>query len=107
MLSRAMAWFEQMRPDRGLIAHGLLRAGDRRSLLDASAGMRDLRVFPIDLTDVGSIDQGGVEALLAVQISLSSRDAVIELRASEGSAAASAIANAGLARRPSFRIVPP
>ena len=100
-----MAWFEQMRSDAGVIAHGLVRAGDRRSLLDATAGMRDVSVLAIDLTDVGSIDRGGVEALLAVLGSLVSADALIELRISKDSATATAITRARLDRRKGFRIV--
>ena len=100
-----MAWFEQTRPDRGVVAHGLLRLGDRRSLLEATAGMRDMKVVPIDLTDVGSIDQGGLDALLAVRSSLDSPDAMIELRVSKGSAVASAIQRASLDERSGFQVV--
>ena len=105
MLPDAVAWFEQMQSDRGVIAHGLVRAGDRRSLLDATAGMRAVSVLAIDLTDVGSIDRGGVEALLAVLASLDSADALIELRIFKDSATATAIARASLDRRKGFRIV--
>ena len=105
MLPGAMAWFEQMPSDQGVIAHGLVRAGDRRSLLDATAGMRDESVLAIDLTDVGSIDRGGIEALLAVLASVDSEGALIELRIFKDSATATAITRASLDRRKGFRIV--